>query len=279
MERLTHNHTEDTSELLSAYSDGIADVVERRRAEQYLAHCAACAQELRELRMLKQILRELPNAQPRRSFTIDPATVAPPRRLLFPTLRWASLVTTALLLVLLSVDYLSVPGAPEGSATMQRQADRATGSAPLQFAPDAAPAAAPIPDAAESAAAEMPAAEPSPESAPMAALEASPEALPESPAAGAAAESPQPAAEAESVDAAGAQQQSDTALKTPAEESLNATGAAQDTEELARLPAGNAADAITTPPAWSGLRIAQLITALAALALGIAAWIAWRRQL
>lgn len=292
MERLTHNHTEDTSELLSAYSDDMADIVERRRAEQYLARCAACAQELRELRMLKQILRDLPSVQPRRSFTIDPATVAAPRRFLFPTLRWASLVATALLLVLLGVDYLSAPDVmgPQGSAVLQRQADRSTTQ---EFAPLlASPAAAPMPDAVESPAAEMPAAEAAPENAPMVAMDASPEPEAERPNSGAAAApSPEaegpplsataaaPPAEPGSVDAAGAQQQPDAALKTPPAEALDTTDVAQGTEELAQLPAGNAADGIPTPPAWSGLRTAQLITALAALALGIAAWIAWRRQM
>lgn len=104
MERLTHNHSEDISELLSAYSDGNVDLVERRRVEAYLQRCPACAQELQELRLLKQMLRELPTLQPRRSFTLDPTQVAPPRRLLFPTLRWATLVAAALLVVLLGVE-------------------------------------------------------------------------------------------------------------------------------------------------------------------------------
>ncbi len=107
MERLIHTHSDDTSELLSAYSDDAVDVVERRRAEDFARSCPACAQELRELRLFKQVLHELPNVQPRRSFTIDPATAPRPRWLLFPTLRFASLVTSLLLLIVLGVDGLS----------------------------------------------------------------------------------------------------------------------------------------------------------------------------
>lgn len=280
MEQLTHNHSEDTSELLSAYSDDAVDVVERRRAEQYLARCAACGQELRELRMLKQILRDLPSVQPRRSFTIDPATVAPPRRLIFPTLRWASLVATLLLVVLLGVDALggSMAESPQSSATMQRQADdSAGGTTAMEFAPRAAPAA------------EQPAAAAMPESAPMPTAEASPAASLES-AAGASANdapasSPQLGAENDAATASeqGGSDLEQQTLKAPPE-SLDETGAALRTEELADVSAAAtteesaASTAIEPQAAWSGLRIAQLITAITACVLAIAAWITWRRQ-
>jgi anti-sigma factor RsiW len=116
MERLSHNHSDNSEALLSAYIDDAVDVVERRRVESYLQTCPACAQEVRELRMFRELLRELPTVQPRRSFTLDPATVAPPRRLLFPTLRWATLVATALFFVVLSVDTLGVGRGDAGAA-------------------------------------------------------------------------------------------------------------------------------------------------------------------
>jgi anti-sigma factor RsiW len=108
MERLSHNHPDHVSDLLSAYIDDAVDLGERHRAASYIETCAACAEEVRELRMFRELLRDLPNVQPRRSFTLDPATVAPPRRLLFPTLRWASLVATLLFVVVLGVDTLAV---------------------------------------------------------------------------------------------------------------------------------------------------------------------------
>lgn len=66
--------------------------------------------------MFRHLLRDLPNVSPRRSFTLDPATVAPPRRLLFPTLRWSSLVATLLFLVVVGVDVLGGPAPAPPSA-------------------------------------------------------------------------------------------------------------------------------------------------------------------
>src|SRR4051794_34767405 len=98
-----HIHSDDTFELLSAYLDDALDVVERRRADTLLHDCAACAQELDELRALRQALRALPVPLPKRSFTLDPA-VARPRMRLFPILRFASLVSAMLLVVILGID-------------------------------------------------------------------------------------------------------------------------------------------------------------------------------
>lgn len=106
MERVIHNHSEDTSELLSAYIDNEVDVVARRHAEDFVQRCDACAQEVRELRLFKELLHEMPTVQPRRSFTIDPATAPRPRWLLFPTLRLATVITAVLLMVVLGVDTL-----------------------------------------------------------------------------------------------------------------------------------------------------------------------------
>jgi hypothetical protein len=146
-----HNHSEDTFELLSAYIDDALDVVGRRQADAFVRDCTACALELEELRMLRQALRALPVPQPKRSFTLDPA-VARPRMHFFPLLRFASLVSALLLVVILGVDALGSPR-PEPMSATSLPASAESLSAPAQelssaqtkeapAAEDAAPAAA-----------------------------------------------------------------------------------------------------------------------------------------
>ena len=131
-----HIHPDDNLELLSAYVDGELDVVERRRADELLRDCGACVAELHELRLLRQALRALPAPLPRRSFTLDPAAVRPRMRL-FPVLRFASLVSALLLVVILGVDIFGGAGTPPQAASVR--------------APAAAPVAEPVPElAAES---------------------------------------------------------------------------------------------------------------------------------
>lgn len=162
MERLSHNHAEDTSELLSAYVDSALDVPEQRRAEAQVRDCPGCAQEVRDLRVFKTLLQDLPAMQPRRSFTLDPATAIGPRRLLFPTLRLATLVASLLFFVVLGVDVLSLGGrgasAPSASQTREAPAgserdafklDQSGGGAPESAelaAASAAASTAPAPD-------------------------------------------------------------------------------------------------------------------------------------
>lgn len=233
MERLTHNHSEDISELLSAYSDGNVDLVERRRVEAYLQRCPACAQELQELRLLKQMLRELPTLQPRRSFTLDPTQVAPPRRLLFPTLRWATLVAAALLVVLLGVDALR-PDLPQAQ--------------PLSATSSAAPR-------------DIQRAQPASEEAP--AIQMQPESVPlPTPAGPAAAVAPHDAGSTSGAPQAEAGADAKT---------FQATEAAQDTTQPAEQAATQAV------ARWNGLRIAQIIIVVLALALLSITLLAWRR--
>jgi anti-sigma factor RsiW len=271
MERLSHNHSDESNELLSAYIDGAVDAAERRRAERLIDSCAACAQEVQELRMFRQLLRDLPNVQPRRSFTLDPATVAPPRRLLFPTLRWSSLVAAALFLVVLGVDVLGVvgspsmkissaPGAAQGSpaAAPELSSEAAGGSAETMELPQASPAASAPPSDAQAA-----------ESAPAVAnapTSVASDALPE---ASQAAGAYPPAARNESSDAAGG----------------TAAGQLPQPQFRADQPAG--ADTLAFDQSgsaegswWSSytLRIVELVLGVIALLLGGAALWAWRRQ-
>lgn len=98
-----HIHLDDTSELLSASLDGALDATEQQRVDQLLATCPACIAEFADLRAVQVALRELPVPLPRRSFTLDPATVQPRMRL-FPLFRFASLAAAMLLVLILGVD-------------------------------------------------------------------------------------------------------------------------------------------------------------------------------
>ncbi len=142
-----HTHTDDRSELLSGYLDRALDVAEQRQAERTIAECAACAEELADLRSLQTMLRALPAPIPRRSFTIDPATVRP-RRLWFPIFRFASLAAAVLLFVVVGIDALpgSSPQSTASTVMLERkledqQAAPAAGGAAPEFsaAEEAAP--------------------------------------------------------------------------------------------------------------------------------------------
>lgn len=288
MERLSHNHTEDTSELLSAYSDDALDVLERRRAEAQVQSCAACAQELRDLRMFKTLLRELPAAQPRRSFTLDPATAVGPRRLLFPMLRLATMAASLLFFVVLGADLLNVGGiGSQGDAATfstkeapaARQLDSGTGAADSEMAEaygaaSAAPSIAalvappaPESDAAGSAASAVPEAMadatlPSTETAVAAANAAPPQA----------AAPVEPSVVSQSADQSQPVDGQDTAGGM---QPLQANEpSSPDTTEIQQMEDAEEAQ----NPALSTLQIAEIGLALIALALAAGALWAWRQQ-
>lgn len=268
--------------------------------------------------MFRELLRELPNVQPRRSFTLDPATVAPQRRLLFPTLRWSSLVAALLFVVVLGVDVLggSAPGAPTATSL----------SSPAESAAKASPAAGTHFDSSGGAAGSMGSAQESPP-APLGADQANPESMPltaQAPAANAAASASPAAAVAEaspaaspaasaSPEAAIAQASpaaSDyappAAAASPAASSAPSPAMARNSQTAvppvdpaggnsAQLPQSQfqadepaAADTIQLAPEaraqgswWSsyGLRVAEVALGLIALVLSGAALWTWRRQL
>ena len=313
MEQLSHNHPDNSDELLSAYIDNAVDAGERRRAEQYIAACAACAQEVQELRMFRALLRELPNVQPRRSFTLDPATVAPQRRLLFPTLRWSSLVAALLFVVVLGVDVLggnapntlsSMPmGAPaaapagDSSAKSGTQFDNAGGSAESMALPQESPPApigadqanpedapltaqAPAESAAASPEAAIAEASASPEANDAAIPQASPAASGYAPPVAAAAS---PAASAAPSPAMARNSQTPAALADPA--GGNSAELPQRQFQADEPAAANTIELAPNARAqgswWSiyGLRVAEVALGLIALVLGGAAVWTWRRQL
>ncbi len=276
MERLAHTHSDDRSELLSAYSDNAVDVVERRRVEEYIQDCTACAQELRELRMFKELLGDLPQLQPLRSFTLDPYTAPRPRWLLFPTLRLASVMAALLLFIVVGVDTLSPLGsdtsaqtaassaemsqrrveeAPEAAA--QLQAEPATGGAGGAAAGTAgatggagAAGAPPAPAASTGSAAAAAAAEAAPPAG---------DAAGGVTAMGGASDAP-PAAGAAGGDAQGS---------FKGEEPAGLDTTTLDTD------AGAADNA--TPSPFDTTLLVELALALAAVAFGIGAFVAWRR--
>jgi hypothetical protein len=146
MAHIEHNHSEDTTELLSAYVDNALNITERHRAETLINHCSGCAQEVQELRLLKQWLGAMPEVRPRRSFRIQPI-VKEPRRLIFPVLRWATVAATVLLLLVVGADLVQPNGAAteatNGDTSMAAQAEPEAAEAPeLAPAGEAAPPAA-----------------------------------------------------------------------------------------------------------------------------------------
>ena len=143
-----HTHPDDTTELLSSYLDDALDVVERRRVDSLLRDCAACAADLQDLRSLRRLLRELPAPLPRRSFTLDPAT-ARPRRRLFPIFRFASLAAALLLFVVLGIDALGRgrSGTEAGTAAQAPAAESAPAPGePMLFREGATTEAPAIPE-------------------------------------------------------------------------------------------------------------------------------------
>ncbi len=108
--------TETDQELLSAYLDNQLNVAERLTVERRLQSNTALQAELQELRALKSLLNELPALTPPRSFTLDPATVAPARRFaLFGVLRLASFLATLLLALTFTFDFFGSASQPQAS--------------------------------------------------------------------------------------------------------------------------------------------------------------------
>lgn len=315
MERVEHTHPESTDELLSAYVDDAVDVVERRRAEGYIERCPACAHELRELRMFKALMSDLPTVQPPRSFTLDPYAAPPQRRLLFPTLRWATLAATLLLLLVIGVDGLggangganaptsggttanqqfSTRQAPmEGSGSGGSTGSAASAAASIAAAPEAAmalpstaaeaSAAAQAEEAGEAAtASEQPEASAAASKAPVTAMDALDPTQAAAVSSGATGYDPQAAtaASAESDPLATtrpAQEPVDPATAAGGVSALQSNGTSSpDTTQLTQPQTVLAA---RDEGSVNTLQIAQIVLAVIALGLGLAALYAWRRQL
>lgn len=311
MERLRHNHAEDTSELLSAYVDSALDGSEQRRAEALVQVCPGCDQEVRELRMFKTLLHDLPTLQPRRSFTLDPATAIGPRRLLFPTLRLATLVASLLFFVVVGMDALTLgsasPSAPSaaGGSQVAQNAPAASDAQAFRYGPSgvapesaglaaasAAASTAPAPGAAAAggAAAANPAAQ--------AGADLPAPVAPAAPGVGVAplptqiATQPEASAEAQTMAGATAVPSASDAPAPPVVAEGQADALSADQAESSAAPS-IASSQLLSPDTMSverrdtsadgsaarrALRIAELGLGLIALALGAGAVWAWRQQ-
>lgn len=267
-------------ELLSSYIDGQLSVDERREIERRLRAETPLSLAYDDLRATVQALRDLEPVRPPRSFTLDPAVVAPPPQ---PAARWnlgrllqVAGVFAAVLVA--AIGTLSVLGGSMGAGAPVQQAasESAPAAAPMvAAAPTLAPmlTEAPLMAEAPMAAAEAPMATPDPlaqarESAP-AALEAPMEAAPE--AADMAGGAAEPAAEmTENADvAASAMTPEALALATP---------------EAALAPANAPEQAPAQPPAASEVReapagadLTTLIMIAVAVLLAGGAALLWRR--
>ncbi|MBF8268171.1 MAG: zf-HC2 protein [Dehalococcoidia bacterium] len=112
--------------LLSPYLDGRLDDVQVRRLEQHLRTCAPCQGEMQTLRDTVGLLRSLPRALPRRSFTLaERPAVLPPTPAYLWGMRAATSVAAIALMLLFAGDFLgtfsreAAPAPDSGPATAQ----------------------------------------------------------------------------------------------------------------------------------------------------------------
>jgi anti-sigma factor RsiW len=142
-------------EQLSAYIDGMLPEAERGQLELLLQSDAELAAELRELQTTAALLRDLPPVRPPRSFTLDPATVAPRRRSFgFAWTRWAALVGALALFLTVGLSVLNTGSSSPTTGSLAMAPSGSAGDA--SAAATVAPAAEAPPEAADSAGGAMP---------------------------------------------------------------------------------------------------------------------------
>lgn len=173
MQFTADGHPDD--ELLSAYlAEAIDDPAVAAAVSVHLATCAACREQIAQLRLITALLAELPAPALPRSFALageELQRLRPrPWYLRYQTVfRWASAIAAVLLVALLGIDLLAGEPAPVGTpsstpsaAADQQRAPEAAGATPV-----AALSAPAEPTAAVERAAEAtPEATPAPASAP-----------------------------------------------------------------------------------------------------------------
>ena len=123
--------------LLSAYIDDEVTPAEREQVERHLATCHACLEELESLRWTVSLLQEVPPVPVPRVFAVREADLVVERRRftlpdwLFGGLRWATVATALLLLLVLSGDLLNA------SRFLARVSPALAPPAPRAVAPEA----------------------------------------------------------------------------------------------------------------------------------------------
>ncbi|MQG59345.1 MAG: hypothetical protein FI709_15685 [SAR202 cluster bacterium] len=145
-------------ELLSAYIDGEVSASESLEVQEHLATCEACSEEMETLRFTVDLLSELPQLEPMRSYAIEtPPEPAPSVGRFTWTARLATSAAALLLLALLAGD---MTGLLVQQSSVKSNADMSMDvpAAAATPVPAAAPAAAPAPAPAMAAAPVAPAA-------------------------------------------------------------------------------------------------------------------------
>ena len=103
------NKTNKTNERLSAYIDGRLNTQERIRLEQHLQTCQRCQDELDSFRATVDLLHQVPQASPSRSFRVAQAEPAP-RWAALPVLRLATGAAAVLLVLAFTADLTNLFG-------------------------------------------------------------------------------------------------------------------------------------------------------------------------
>ncbi|GAC1359894.1 MAG: hypothetical protein NVSMB42_19380 [Herpetosiphon sp.] len=98
MPEQSHNHRDDTHELLSRFVDDDLNQSERARAMHAVETCPACRHTWRSLQEMQGLLRTLPSIPPPRSFTLDPHAHTTSRVARWAGLRWGGAFAVVLLL-------------------------------------------------------------------------------------------------------------------------------------------------------------------------------------
>ena len=132
-------------ELLSAYIDGEVSASESLEVQEHLATCEACSEEMETLRFTVDLLSELPQLEPMRSYAIEtPPEPAPSVGRFTWTARLATSAAALLLLALLAGD---MTGLLVQQSSVKSNADMsmdvpAAAATPVPAAAPVAPAAA-----------------------------------------------------------------------------------------------------------------------------------------
>ena len=114
-----------STEQLSAFLDDRAEPEDRRFLTGHVEQCLVCANEMADLRSVRDMLRALPVYLPPRSFTIpvEPALPVRPFRRLIPLTRAFGALAAMLCVVLFSFDAMqsdySAMSVPDGAGAMQ----------------------------------------------------------------------------------------------------------------------------------------------------------------
>jgi anti-sigma factor RsiW len=278
------NEHERVEALLSTYLDGRASQAERVMVERHLKSCADCARKLATLRATVVAVRDLPHVRAPRSFALPRSMAKQPSSApwLYPLLRTATAIATFLFVVVVAGDLYTRFTLSSTSAPMVAPA----ALPPTLIAMQAA--ATPVPATTAVTALDL-AAVPGTEAPSVAAKAAPPETPVEPPTeqpmgasglgggAGGVGQAPSTAAVAPTLAPAG--QASEAATPQPTSTPLAAP------TEIARVLAPQPPVALEQGGAYqihrpvvNPLRIVESGLAIAVVALGVAAWIARRRN-